>query len=101
LACITIVLNFAFQYAIRSVQDKQKGMKLNGTHQLLAYAVDVNILRENVDSIQLDASKEVGLEVNPEKTEYVLVSRRQKARQGHSINVANRSFEDVAKFKYM
>jgi hypothetical protein len=107
LACITIVFNFALQYAIRSVQDKQKGMKLNGTHQLLACAADVNILRENIDSIQnntealLDASKEVGLEVNPEKTEYVSVSRRQKARQGHSINVANRSFEDVAKFKYM
>jgi hypothetical protein len=56
---------------------------LNGTHQLLAYVDDVNIVGENFDTIQrntkalLDASKEVVLEVNPEKTKYMLVSRCQ------------------------
>jgi coproporphyrinogen III oxidase-like Fe-S oxidoreductase len=50
-------------------------------------ADDVNIVGENVDTIQkntkalLHASKEVGLEVNPEKTKYMLVSRCQKAGQ--------------------
>jgi hypothetical protein len=45
----------------------------------LAYD-DVNIVGENIDTIQrntkalLDASKEVGLEVNPEKTKYMLES---------------------------
>jgi coproporphyrinogen III oxidase-like Fe-S oxidoreductase len=68
-------------------------MILNGTHQLLAYADDVNIVGENIDTIQrnikplLDASKEVGLEVNPEKTKYMLVSRCQKAGQRQSINI--------------
>jgi hypothetical protein len=49
----------------------------------------------------LDAGKEVGLEVNPEKTKYILVSRCQKAGQRQSIKIANRYFEDVAKFRYL
>jgi hypothetical protein len=67
----------------------------------------VNIVGENIDTIQrntkalLDASKEVDLEVNPEKTKYVLVLRCQKAGQRQSIKIGNRSFESVAKFKYL
>jgi cell division protein YceG involved in septum cleavage len=84
---LTSLFNFALEYAIRRIQENQEGLILNGTHQLMAYADDVNIVEENIDTIQrntkalLDVSKEVGLEVNPEKTKYVLVSRCQKAGQ--------------------
>jgi hypothetical protein len=63
-------------------------------------------LRENIDMMQkntkalLDASKEVSLEVNSEKTKYMLMSHK-KAEQKLRIRIVNRSFEGVAKFKYL
>jgi hypothetical protein len=48
----------------------------------------------------VDARKEVRLEVNPEKTKYMLMSRN-KAEQNHITKTANRSSEDVANFKYL
>jgi hypothetical protein len=61
---------------------------------------------ENIDTIQentealLDAGKEVGFEVNSEKTKYMLMSHK-KAGQKHGIKIVNRSFEGIAKFKYL
>jgi hypothetical protein len=84
----------------------QDGLKLNGTHRLLAYVDDINIVGENIDIVQkntnapLDASKDIDLEVNPEKTEYMLMSCYQKAGQKLSLKIASRSFEDVARIKY-
>jgi hypothetical protein len=69
---------------------------LNGTHQLLAYTDNVNLLGDNIDTINkntqtiIDASKKVGLEVNVEKTKYILVSWDQNAGQNRKIKIRNR-----------
>jgi hypothetical protein len=44
-----LFFNFALDSAIRKVQENQVGLKLNRTHQLLAYADDVNLLGDNID----------------------------------------------------
>jgi hypothetical protein len=86
-ALSTLLFNFALEYAISRAKENQEGLKLNGIHQLLPYADEVNVVGENVDTIKkkaealLYASKEVGLEVNPEKTKYMLMSRSQKIGQ--------------------
>jgi hypothetical protein len=49
----------------------------------------------------IDASKEVGLEINVEKTKYMLLSLYQNVGQNQDIKIANRSFENVSQFKYL
>jgi hypothetical protein len=102
-----LFFNFALEYVIRKVQKNQVGLKLNGTHQLLAYADDVNLLGDNIGTINkntetlIDASKEVGVQVNIEKTKYMLMSHDQNAGQNQDTQIGNRSFENVSQFKYL
>jgi len=79
------LFDFALKYAIKSIQVNQDGLKLNGTHHLLAYADAVNILGGSVHTVKdnaetlVIATKENGLEVNADKTKYMIMSEDQNA----------------------
>jgi hypothetical protein len=101
-----LIFNFAQGYAIRKVQENQVGLKLNGTHQLLVYSDDMSLLGDNMDTIKKNAEtifgagKVVGLEVNAERTRYMLLSRHHNARQNHNIKIAYTFSENVVQFRY-
>jgi hypothetical protein len=49
---ITAAFNFALEYAIRKVKINQVGLKLSETYQLLAYANDVSLLGDNINTVK-------------------------------------------------
>jgi hypothetical protein len=82
-------------------------LELNGTHQLLVCDADVNLLGNSIDAIRenaeilLEASKDVGPEINAEKTNYMIISYHLNSGQNQNIRIANEPSENVAKFRYL
>ena len=74
-----------------------------GNVQLLVYAHDVKMLGENSQTVRenveifIKASKDIGLEVNFEKTKYMIVSCHQNIIQNQNVVIGNLSFENVEK----
>jgi len=102
-----LLFSFALEHAIRRVQVNQDGLKLNGTHQLLAYADDVNILegsihilKENAEAV-VAAIRETGLDVSADKTKHMVMSRDQNAGRIQSVRIDNSTFESVEGFEYL
>jgi len=103
---LQLLFSFPLEYGIRRVQVNQEILKLNGTHQLLVYANDINILGRSVHTIKKNteafvvASKQTGIEVNADKTKYMAMSQDQNAGENHNRKTDNKSFEWVKKFRY-
>jgi len=75
-----LLYNFVLKYAIRMVEVNQDGLRLNGTHQLLVCADDLNILGGSVHTVKekvealVVASKEIRLEINADNTKSKVMS---------------------------
>jgi hypothetical protein len=60
----------------------------------------INTIKENTESL-LEASRDVHLEINAEKTKYMIMSCHLNSGQNQNIRIVNESFESVATFKYL
>jgi hypothetical protein len=82
-------------------------LEFNGTHQLLVYTDDDNLLGHSINIIKeitetlFEASRDIDLEINAEKTKYMITSHHLNSEQNQNIRIANESFENMAKFTYL
>ena len=69
-------------------------------HCLIFLYVTINNAKENAEALVV-ATTEIGLEVNADKTKYMVMSREQTSGLSHTMKVDNSSIERVEQFKYL
>ncbi|KAJ4445744.1 hypothetical protein ANN_12429 [Periplaneta americana] len=90
----------AFDYETNNVEGIPDGMAIDTEGKLWVACFEGSKVMENTE-ILLEASKAIGLEVNPEKTKYMIMPRDQNIVRNGNIKVGDLSFEGVEKFKYL
>jgi hypothetical protein len=77
---ITIAPQFCIRICHQESPKNQVGLELNGTHQQLVHADDINLLGDSINTIKentetlLEVSRDIVLEINAEKTKYMIMS---------------------------
>jgi hypothetical protein len=102
-----ILFNLVLEKVIREMKiEPQKGIKLrNSTIPLLAYADDIILMDESQDGVKRlcgrlnDAAQKVGLQINEQKTEYMIIGRQNWMDQ--VLEVDHFKFKRVNSFKYL
>ena len=93
-------------FNIRKVQKTNLGYDMNGTHQVLAYADDVNLIGDYIRNIKrnaeglLNVCKDIGLAVKTEKTKYMEIVRHCGMIANENSRIGSNSYEKVKTFKY-
>ena len=90
-----LLFNFALEYAILKIKEDKKGLALNVLNQLFVYADDVDLIGDDIDALQsnsevlVEACDEIGLQVNVEKTKYMITSRNTEDEGNRHITIKN------------
>jgi hypothetical protein len=91
-------MNIYILSAERKVQENEVSLEMNGTNQILVYANGtcflghrINTANENTETL-LEDSRDVGLEINTEKTKYMIIYPHRNSRQNQNIRIGNESF---------
>jgi hypothetical protein len=92
--------SFALEYAIRKVQENEIGLELVYADNANLLDDRLNTIKENTETL-LEASRDIGLEINAEKTKYMIMTRHQNSGRNQNIKIANESFEKMEKFRYL